>query len=268
MSYNIFDTSISDASVIELYEFIIGVKSYRYASTESNVVYLGETFKGDNIQRSKIKQTKNLHKDGVTLKVPISFELSKIFLSPTIDDTINLKIFRGYSNDPANEFVAYWVGRVVGSTLSGSQIEVSCESIFTSVKRPGLRAKFEVGCRHAIYSSGCRASMSEFKVLSTITAVNGNRLTFTSPSMPPSDYFTGGIVETFDGSTRFIAKHTNDEIVLFQPMPSVIVTQSVFLAPGCNRSMDHCKNRFNNLDNFGGFPFIPVVNPFNPVSTW
>jgi hypothetical protein len=31
---------------------------------------------------------------------------------------------------------------------------------------------------------------------------------------------------------------------------------------GCNRTLDECKTRFDNVANFGGMPFIPTKNPF------
>lgn len=38
------------------------------------------------------------------------------------------------------------------------------------------------------------------------------------------------------------------------------VGAKVFLLPGCDHSTDHCKNRFDNLLNFGGFPALSTVN--------
>jgi hypothetical protein len=43
-------------------------------------------------------------------------------------------------------------------------------------------------------------------------------------------------------------------------------SQTVNLYPGCNKSMDHCINRFDNILNYGGFPWIPGKNPFGGTS--
>ena len=37
----------------------------------------------------------------------------------------------------------------------------------------------------------------------------------------------------------------------------------VLLTVGCDHSTATCAARFNNLDNYGGFPAIPSKNPFS-----
>ena len=37
----------------------------------------------------------------------------------------------------------------------------------------------------------------------------------------------------------------------------------VTLVAGCDHSMAVCAGRFDKLDNYGGFPFIPPKNPFD-----
>lgn len=39
----------------------------------------------------------------------------------------------------------------------------------------------------------------------------------------------------------------------------------VSLYPGCDRSPTICDEKFDNLDNFGGFPFMPGESPFGTV---
>jgi len=268
MSYSIFEKSQDNASIIELYEFAIGTNRYRYTSTEYDFVFSSQTYKASQIKRSKIKQSSNMHKDGITLTVQSSFELSKLFLNPLIDDTVNLTVFRGHASDSGKNFIAYWLGRVVGCTVNGPQVEISCESVFTSIKRPGLRARFEVNCRHAIYNSGCNVSFSSHSKSAVVTAVNGSTIEFTTSESHPSGFFTGGVAKTSNGSVRFIANHVGNTLSFFQLPSDIKPTDTLTIAPGCNRSMSHCKERFNNLDNFGGFPYIPIVNPFSPVSSW
>jgi hypothetical protein len=41
------------------------------------------------------------------------------------------------------------------------------------------------------------------------------------------------------------------------------VGNTISAFPGCRRTIDDCVNKFNNLDNFGGFPHSPGRNPFD-----
>jgi len=40
----------------------------------------------------------------------------------------------------------------------------------------------------------------------------------------------------------------------------------VKIYPGCDRVRATCESKFDNLDNFGGFPWIPTKNPFGGSS--
>ena len=43
-------------------------------------------------------------------------------------------------------------------------------------------------------------------------------------------------------------------------------SSTVTLYPGCTKSRAVCKNKFDNLNNYGGFPWIPTKNPFGGSS--
>ena len=35
----------------------------------------------------------------------------------------------------------------------------------------------------------------------------------------------------------------------------------ITLSRGCSKTVSDCKNKFNNISNYGGFPYIPAKNP-------
>jgi uncharacterized phage protein (TIGR02218 family) len=77
----------------------------------------------------------------------------------------------------------------------------------------------------------------------------------------PDGYFVGGMLATTAGA-RMIVGHAGIDLTLVAPMVGLTAGDAVQLYAGCDHTMAHCKDRFGNLDNFGGFPFIPVKNPF------
>lgn len=268
MSYNAFDTSTDSGLVCEIYKFQIGSSLYYYTSSAYDVTFESQVYTSTQINRSKIKQSSNAMKDGITINLPLSHDFSQFVLNPDNVESITISIYRGHANDPDNEFICYWLGRVTGHTVNGQNFSMTCESVFTSIKSVGLRARFELSCRHALYDSKCGVSASAFEELATINTVNGTTLTFTGAQAFGDNYFTGGFIKDSNGISRFIASHIGDEIRLFRRVPSIVPGSIVRIFPGCNRSIDNCKNKFNNLDNHGGFPFIPSKNPFKFVSTW
>lgn len=65
-----------------------------------------------------------------------------------------------------------------------------------------------------------------------------------------------------DGITMQVSKYsTTNEIELYEPLPYSLSTGDTFTAvAGCNRRFAICKSRFNNKDNFRGFPHIPGMD--------
>ena len=51
-------------------------------------------------------------------------------------------------------------------------------------------------------------------------------------------------------------------LTLIYPAP-LTPGETVSLYPGCDHTLQTCHGRFNNAENFGGFPWIPRRNPFN-----
>lgn len=69
---------------------------------------------------------------------------------------------------------------------------------------------------------------------------------------------------TVDGGyRRTIVEHFGDQLRLQIPLPPGLYTsQRVSLFAGCDGTKEQCAQKFNNTKNFGGYPFIPIKNPF------
>jgi len=60
-----------------------------------------------------------------------------------------------------------------------------------------------------------------------------------------------------------ITAHASGAILMVDSIEGVTEGSTVTLWPGCARTMNACLNKFNNLDNYGGLPFLPSKNPFS-----
>jgi hypothetical protein len=82
------------------------------------------------------------------------------------------------------------------------------------------------------------------------------------------------MIETASGDLRYIIDHSGTQLTLIVPLSDLTedVNDSsgdalVALYPGCDHTRETCKDKFDNLANYGGFPWIPSKNPFaNSVS--
>ncbi|GIX24913.1 MAG: hypothetical protein KatS3mg122_2144 [Caldimonas sp.] len=83
-------------------------------------------------------------------------------------------------------------------------------------------------------------------------------------SLPPevAGMLAGGWLQTPAGARHMIVSESTAGVELLYPVGLAPQTP-VELVAGCDHSMPTCAARFDNLANYGGFPFIPTKNPFS-----
>lgn len=86
---------------------------------------------------------------------------------------------------------------------------------------------------------------------------NGENLNFTS-FREVNDYVGDYITEISSGIGDFFIM----ELTIFNKFSFDIVGESVYLSSGCDKKNSTCAEKFNNISNFGGFPYMPTDNPF------
>lgn len=267
MTYQTYEDSLSSGAPVELYELIQGVTRWNFCSAANSITYLGQVFEPSTITRDRIKQTSDIFKDSLKLTFPRSDSFASQFLGFAPEEVTTVTIFRGHTNDTDGEFIVYWKGRVVGAKTSGNKIEIECESVFTSIRRPGLRARFEYACRHTLYGSGCGVNRELYKHVGTVLSISGGlEITVSGASSEADGFYTGGIFVSAEGSARFITSHVGDVVTISRTISDLVGSQSATIYPGCDHLTGTCNTKFNNLDNHGGFPWIPSRNPFNGSS--
>lgn len=260
MTYTTVEQSVAGGRPVELYRFAQGTRRWCYTSGQEPVDYRSETYMPLTLTRSAIEQTNEIPRSGLEITLPRDCPVATLFLAAPPEGIVSVTLYRGHPPDP--EFVTYWKGRVSAARFSGSTGQLSCEPIATSLQRIGLRARYQLLCRHVLYSPSCGALRERFRVDGVVTQVSGTQVTVAAAAGLPDGYFTAGMLATAAG-LRLITAHHASELTLTAPLIGLAVGDAVGLFAGCDHSKEQCASRFDNLDHFGGFPFIPVKNPFS-----
>lgn len=267
MTYKTVEESIQDGEPVELYEFAQGITRWSYSSGVGEFEFTGLIYRGTSIVRDRIKQSGDVFKDGIKITLPRDNQLAARLLTYESENVTTLTIRRVHQMDSDLGAVTLWKGRVVGSKANGNTIELTCESVYTSMKRQGLRATFELNCRHRHYGPGCNVNREAYKVSTVVNTVSSpTKLIISDVAGNPNGHFTGGVVEFANGASRFIVSHFGDTIELSYSIGFAAGGMAVNVYPGCDRTTATCRDKFDNLINHGGFPFIPIRNPFNGSS--
>lgn len=275
MSYANYEYSKQDGDPVYRVEFALRDGLYR-RTTERNIVLDSDgSWMPSPIKFSGFSQTNELAKDPLLITLPRDDVFAQLFVGGVPDQITTVTVFKLHESDASLQVNTCWKGRVTGTEREGDGVVLHCENISSSMRRPGLRGRYQKNCRHALYHRGCFLNDYDFATVATADAVSGYVVTVpdANDSSTPDGYYTGGILELDNGDRGYITRHVADQVTLIQPMShlnSEIAgsgSAAVTLYPGCDRTMTTCKEKFNNLSNHGGFAWIPGKNPFgNDVS--
>lgn len=289
MSYETIEASVEDGSPVYLYQFAQSGVVWRYTNDLLPVTHAGEGWASAPISHGEINQTGEITRDSVKLTLPISHPFGAQFVGYPPEFVTTVTIFRGHRG--SDDFLVWWKGRISTSRVVGVTLELECESVFSSLKRPGLRRKSQRPCPHAVYYGLCRLDKADFAIPAEVVSVSGVNVTLSVSPVLPDGTLMGGMLESpTTGELRMVMEQTGGAVVLSRPLAalssdarSVIDNGAgygrnygnfyggfyVQVYPGCNRTPARCAQFPNadnpsgtNIENYGGFSFKPSKNPF------
>lgn len=277
MSFEDAHTRERGPSVFSLFEFQIGEDVfYRYTDADEPVWFQENEFIPEPISRSDIETDGTLKKANIKVNTRYNLKPAKIFRVDPPSFVTNLKVWEGHFTDRAREFRLVWSGRVLNCKAEPPTAEFTCEPISTSLKRPGLRRNYQRPCPHALYGTLCGAA----KVDQPVNWVSGsdNAWVITKPSSGyiGAETYEGGLVSWIDAEgllrrqTILSVQEDGNHLILSVNRalaPSQAPT-GITIRKGCNHTEDACSLWHDNIQNFGGCPFIPTDTPINKFSTY
>lgn len=266
----------------ELYRIVEGSQVWTLTSASEAISYNGDTFEPATIGRSEAEVKNELTKANIEVKFDLDNPIARRWMTDRVDSVVTLTLFEEDETSPGT-FDATWKGRLASHKPGISDIVLVFESIFTSLRRTGLRARFLRTCRHSLYGRGCLLNMEDFLTTGFVTGITGLVVTVPEADALPDGFFNTGIIEAPDGSMRFITNHVGSQLTLFRRFESLerVFTDlhgwgnnwgnywsgpGVSLYPGCDRTRQTCNDKFNNLPRYGGFDWIPLRNPYDGSS--
>lgn len=267
MSYEVKEASTHDGQPIECFEFVSNYTTYRYTSYDRTVVVASQTFEPLAIKRSTIKA--GTHEEDnldIQVEIPATSRLAKdcaYYLTPP---RLTMTIYRVHEGDDfATDYVIYWKGPVANLSVDKNIATIRVPSVFSNLLSGHVPSVFyQNPCNHVLFDGGCKIVRASHNVTTTIVLVSPTALQIASVGGFPDQYFKGGeVVNIPTGERRLIIDHTADTIQINYPFGEASIGQAVEVTAGCDHSYEgDCKLKFSNQVNYGGFPFIPTINPF------
>lgn len=170
------------------------------------------------------------------------------------------KLFMPSWGDASLGAITLFQGRVTPSKLSRTEISLNVKSELELLDTKLPRNFYQSSCLNTLFDAGCSLSKAAYAVHGEVTSASLTQITTTLTQA--AGYFSLGTV-TFDtgqnaGVMRSIRSYANGVITLATPLISTVAAGDSFTAtPGCDKLQATCANKFNNVINFRGFPFVP-----------
>jgi uncharacterized phage protein (TIGR02218 family) len=159
--------------------------------------------------------------------------------------------------------VILFSGRISDIDCTRTGIDVKCRSHLELLNIQMPRRLWQSSCTHTFGDAMCRFDRSSMQA--TFSAGPGSNpaqiATSTSPT-PLNLYIQGTVIGATGanaGSSRTVQNMAGGWVYVRRAFLSPILAGDEFqLLPGCDRTLSTCKNVFDNVVHFGGFPYIPT----------
>lgn len=276
MSFSNQEQSTEGGAPIEIYDFT-GADTFRFTSasqpyTDSE----GNVYEPVAMSRTAPTVTLKESSGSISLKMPFNNPFASRYLGGVPPSPDRVIIRQVHLSDLTREEFPFWSGSVSGVKFSGTEATVGLSGIMSRTGSQIPAQTFSWMCDHDLYDGLCRVSRSENTYDFTVASVSADGITVTltdegqaaTPLTGDASFFNGGLFLTgVDGSQRmginFEATANPNEytLVLLVPIDGLEAGQSITFTAGCDKSIGTCRLRFNNTRNYGGFPFVPTINP-------
>lgn len=269
MTFSNLESSRQKGSPVNLYYFKYGSASseyYAFCDSTVPVIYNSVTYNPVKIERPSFRASGSTDRTTMDIAMDFSNPLITLFKDYPPSSVIALTIYQGHIGD--TEFPVAWMGSVASWKRSGNDGILSCTPGSVSLNRTCLRRHYQMGCPHVLFGPKCNANKSNVSIVKQVSSLLGNAFNLAPGWVVDAQvpYYIGGTVEWVNpaGSTerRTILDITsNVQLLLSGKTTGLAVAQNVTLIKRCNHTMDDCLNVHNNINNFGGQPWIPLKTP-------
>lgn len=263
MTYAAYEASPESGQPVELYRFTIGTTVYRYTSADEDYVFEATTFVPRQISRSSPAQSTEEKQQQLEVTLPANDDIALRFIGVVPGEVMSLEVIRVHRNDPDQEGIAFWEGRVTGASYqdNATKCVMLCRTSESATSRSIPRYKFQGICNHILYDSSCQVVPASFDYAGEVIAEASRQITVDGLSAMGADWAVGGYVATAN-DYRLVMSQSGDVLTLLIDFAVNLLGSTVTVFAGCDHNFPTCRDKFSNSINFGGFPFVPTRNPF------
>lgn len=259
----------------ELFTFALGADLWRYTSAGRavTVVATGLTYVPAMIERGRIQR--NDESGAVTVAIKLGRGVAVVDrLIESRSTPAALAIHRHQPGDDTSMPILLAYGDIVGLTMQpDGWITANLVTAEASFTLPFPRPVIDRLCQWQTYSPDCGLDEASFSFATTVTARDRTTLTVDSVDSHDDNYYTLGqllFTDPDDATKRyrfFVASQLGTTLKIIGGLPDSFDDAladgpvDVTLIAGDDKTNFICSQKFDNIDRFLGFRYLPVLDP-------
>lgn len=243
---------------VTLYNITVGQRLYKYTSGEFDVQTATDLWEAHPIKRADLGF--DLTQNVLTLTVPSDLVPFDSFKAHVPILPIEVEVLEYPS------FGLMYKGNITGVSYDArtgvAKVTLGSTNTIDTVTCPNRT--FGKLCSLDLFDSMCGVNANSFKLSIPVTDLNwtsDNVFSHASVGGVVGGAFNSGYIVLNTGESQFIVSHVGDTITLLSPLFTLPESTTIDIYYGCNKTEEDCANKFGNLPNFGGFPYVPIKNP-------
>lgn len=234
----------------------VGVE-WTYTDSYQFEDFQGKTYTPTLMSVGKVEDNKQEEKQNLEIKLPVSNPFVQSYLKRFVGGQTDVWLYKKVGE----ETTIVYIGRVANIKPEENEATIIIGSLASEVTRPSGNLPLQLHCTNFLYDDRCGLNPDDFKVEGLIATASGVTLTASEFATEADGYFTGGLL-IVNNERTMIEYHVGDTIKVFLPLSFNPTGLSFVAYAGCDRSLDTCQNKFNNILNYFGAPYTPKENPF------
>ena len=240
---------------------IIGFTNHNENILYDSVTYLAASgFTPSAVANNSELAVDNLDVEGVIDSIVITEEDIKAGLY----DYAQIEIFMINYNDISQGDINLRTGGLGERKFSKNRFVIEVRGLMQSLAQ-GIGDLYSPACRADLGDLRCGVNLSGFTLTGSVTSVTNNQVFVDNTRTEEDGYFDFGKI-TFsscnnNGLSMEVKRFVGNEITLVLPMPyNVAASDSYSLVAGCDKNIETCTSKFNNVVNFRGEPHVPGID--------
>jgi uncharacterized phage protein (TIGR02218 family) len=175
-------------------------------------------------------------------------------------------------NTPVEDYEPMVAGILGKTTLEDDKYRIE-EMALVDALNQTVGKTYTAACHKVLGGqeyAGCMVALGPLTVTGTITNLTSSSVFRDSARAEALDYFATGTIKFTSGLNAALkpleikSYAANGTITTYEPFYYAVgVGDAYTMIPGCRKRLADCRDKFNNVINFGGFPNVPTSSQYS-----